>query len=726
VTALSEKSVKSRNKWLQKLSDEDKAHKPWRARAKAAEDEYCIYDKEDTKNPPYALFATTISLIHGRIYGQPPRPDVRKRHPSSPQNQPAQAPMGTAPPQMGGGQPAMPTNTGMPQGQPGMPQMAQPGNLPGGNGQLPGSTAGVPDPVADDNTIAMCLERCISYAIETTLFDNDAHMAVNDFLIAALGQCKVEMETDYEKIPVVNPLTGQPILDEEGQPLQTAQITNQEIHLTHFSHSQFRWEPRKSWRKVGWISFDHNMTRDDIEDQFNVKIEENSSGPSNGQSDDTQINVRPPQMDKYESVYVVHEIWDKAKRKRVWVTECYADLLDEEDDPLGLDDFYPCPKPMMANVNGRDLVPNPDYWQYASLCKQANELARRINIITENIKDIGFYDTSFGELKKINQHTDGTWIAVKDLLAKVRAMNDKASLDAILIQVPMADRVAVLQLLRQELIAVKEMVYEINGIPDIQRGITNPNDTATAQNIKNEWADIRTGQRVQVVALFFRDIFRLFSEIIATKFEKSQIEAMSGIALTDMQMATMRSDLATGYSVDVESDSTMVQNDSQSIADLTAFLQAFEPLLQNLLPGMQSGAVPAGLGTEILNMVVDKFKAGRDLQQQVESLPSTLQQLNQLTQQAQQATQHAQQLQQQLDQMNQADEARKNAQTQAEVQSKAAQAGKTQTETQLLTSDLPKKAADTSNTQADAALTAANAAIANRQNTSEAIMTGIQ
>lgn len=720
---MSDKSIKKRDKWLQKLSDEDKAHKTWRSRAKAAEDEYCVYDKEDTKNPPYALFATTINLIHGRIYGQPPRPDVRKRHPSSPQTQNAQQ---AVPQQATAGVQGLPPGANPnPNAQPpGLQQSGIPAPAPmGGQAQIGG---GASNAVTDDNTIAMCLERCISFAIETTLFDNDGHMAVQDFLITGLGQCKVEMETEWEKIPVTNPQTGVPILDGDGQPLQTAIITNQEVHLTHFSYSQFRWEPRKSWRKVGWVCFDHNMTRDDIEEQFNVEIQENSNGPGQTQSDDTQVNFAPPQMDKYESVYVVHEIWDKNAKKRLWVAECYPELLDEEDDPLGLDDFYPCPKPMMANVNGRDLVPNPDYWQYQSLCKQANQLALRIQGITPNIKDIGFYDTSFGELKKINQHNDGTYIAVNDLLAKTRSMNEKANLESVIVQMPMADKVSVLQMLRMELAATEQNVYKINGISDIQRGVTDPNDTATAQNIKNEWADIRTGQRVQIVALFFRDVFRLFSEIIATKFEKAQIEAMCGMQLTDMQIATMRSDLATDYSVDVESDSTMVQNDSQSVQELTAFLGAFEPLLQSLLPGMQSGAVPADLGTEILNMVVDKYKAGRDLQQSIAALPSTLQQLQQLTQTAQQAQQHAQQLQQQLDQMNQADEARKNAQTQADVQSKAAQAGKTQTETQLLTSDLPKKQADTNKVNADAALTAANAAIANRQNTSEAIMTGIQ
>ena len=169
----------------------------------------------------------------------------------------------------------------------------------------------------------MALERSISFTIETTLFDNDAHMAVNDFLIAGLGQCKIEMDTEIEMVPVLNPVTQEPILDEKGQPREQAQILSQEIHLRHFHHSQFRWEPCKDWRLCNWVAFDHYMTRDDIEDQFNVDIKDKGGGTE----DASEVDIRLPRMDKYENVYTVHEVWDKRTKKRIWVSECYQDVL---------------------------------------------------------------------------------------------------------------------------------------------------------------------------------------------------------------------------------------------------------------------------------------------------------------------------------------------------------------------------------------------------------------
>jgi len=571
----------------------------------------------------------------------------------------------------------------------------------------------------DDNTIAMCVERSISYTIDTTLFDRDAHLAVNDFLVAGYGVAKVEMDTETDLLPVLNPITQEPVLDADGQPLQQTIITKQCLNLRHFSWKQFRWHPCKDWRSCNWVAFEHYMTKDDIEDQFHVELAA-TTGQSSGTDSGDSLNRQPPQMSKYEDTYTVYEIWDKAKAKRVWVSECHPKELETEDDPLGLEGFFPCPAPMMANVSGEELLPNPDYWQYQSLVGQAKELADRIYQITKQVKDVAFYDAAFGELKKaVCDYSDGSFIAVNQLLERLRSQTGKASGDAIIYHLEMQEKVEVLQVLLQQLDAIKSRIYEINGIADIQRGISNPNDTATAQKIKNDWADIRTGQRVQVVALFFRDIFRIFGQLIAQKFQPDQIEAMSGIELTPLQLATMRSELATSYAIDVESDSTMTQDDAANQENTMQFVQAITGYLQQMLPAVAHGLMPADLAKEILLSIKDAFKAGRQLEQSINALPSTLQQLQGLTQQAQQAQQQTQQLQQQ------------NQQLQQQLQQAGAQ--KQQNETIKTQSDAMNKQANTEKQQAEAHILGTEAAkkeaeahMIQRQNIIEGAMTGIQ
>lgn len=701
-----------RDTWLNRLSDEDKAHATWRKRAADADKAYCDY-KEEEPGPLFPVFYTTINTIHGRIYGRPPKPDVRKRHPSSPLQS-------SAPQQQ----------AGAPQGAP--PPAAQAGGM---GAQLPSASvapapgpvaAAQPDPVADDNTIALTLERSLGYIIDTTMFDRDAHQAVNDFLIAACGVAKIEMETETDQIPVLNPITNQPILDEEGMPLQQSVIAAQTLRLRHFHHSQFRWEPCKDWSRCNWVSFDHFMTKDDIEDEFGVVLEE-GYGTGEGNEGDTQATgVKAPQRDKYEGVYTVHEIWDKRTKRQIFVSDCYPKELEVNDDPLELKDFFPCPAPMMANVSGRELLPSTEYWQYESLCKHADEIAGRIQNITKQVKDIAFYDLSFGELKETLNYSDGSFIGVKDLLARLRSANATATTESVICQLPMQAKTEVLQQLESQLELVKQRIYEINGIADIQRGISNPGDTATAQNIKNEWADIRTGQRVQVVALFFRDVFRLMAEIISKKFVRSEIQAMTGIPLSDMQMATMRSEVAEDYSVDVESDSTMIQNDSTNQESVMQFLQAFMQYLPQMSQAVQAGSIPGDLAREILAEIIDAFKAGRDLQQAVEAIPSTLQQLQGLQkqiqdgqQQTQQLQEQNQQLQQQVQQQNERKEAREDMRAQSDVQAKAASTQKTQVDARKVIQDAALESVETQGLAADVAMK-------NRQNVIEGAATGVQ
>ncbi len=580
--------------------------------------------------------------------------------------------------------------------------MGPPPNMGG-----PLSAPPITDAGADDNTIAMCIERALSYTIDTTLFDRDAHLVVNDYLVAGYGVAKVEMDSEIEQIPVLNPITQEPVLDEEGQPMQQAVIVEQCVNLRHFSWKQFRWHPCKDWRQCNWVAFEHYMTKDDIEDQFHVELAQNT-GQSSGTSSGDSLSRKPPQMAKYEDTYTVYEIWDKAKKERVWVSECHPKELDREDDPLELDGFFPCPAPMMANVSTEELLPNPDYWDYQELVKQANELADRIYQITKQVKDISFYDASFGDILKkgVQDYPDGSFVAVTQLLARLQKQDGKASGDAIIYHLEMEEKVMVLQQLIQQMEWVKSRIYEVNGIADIQRGISNPNDTATAQKIKNDWADIRTGQRVQTVALFFRDVFRIMAQLISQKFQPEQIEAMSGIQLSDLQLATMRSDLATSYAVDVESDSTMVQDDSATQEQVMQFTQAWTGYCTALLPLVKHDIMPADLFKEGLMLIKDAYKSGRQLEQTINALPSTLVQLQGLQQQTAQQGQQLQELQQQNQKLQEALQQsgmqklqNETVKTGADAQNKQANTEKQQAEAHILGAEAAKKEAEAHMTQ---------------------------
>ena len=76
---------------------------------------------------------------------------------------------------------------------------------------------------------------------------------------------------------------------------------------------------------------------------------------------------------------------------------------------------------------------------------------------------------------------------------------------------------------------VKQTIYEITGISDILRGATNPHETASAQNIKASWGSQRIQRFQGDVGRYCRDLFRMFAEIIVSKFDWEYLKQITSM-----------------------------------------------------------------------------------------------------------------------------------------------------------------------------------------------------
>lgn len=734
----SQKSLDLRAKWIRRLDDERKAHKDWLRQAQNAQAAYFADETPFAPSRPepavsYPLFASTIKVIHGRVFSQPPKPDVRKRYADDSGTKPNPSqPGGMGPP----ANPGMGANAGSAGAVPAQPTPGLSGAMPPSgppNGAVPPSPAGSmqgaapgmpgaggppaqpPPETVDDNKLAQCIERALGYVIDTTDFDYDGHAAVQDLLVASLGVLKVEMETETESQPVINPATGEPVMldketgrppdlsapEEQGEaaavearelvPAMQDVIVDQITKIRHFSFTQFHWEPQQNWSQVSWVAFDHWMTKPAIEERFNVTLEEDGGmGSDRSGSGVVGGDPKKPDAAKYKDLFCVHEIWDKKKKMRLFVMDEYQKgCLETEPDPLDLKDFFPCPKPMMLNVRGDDLVPMPDYTYCAFLFAQCNQLTNRISSMLKQVKDVAFYDASFGELAELRGNPpDGTYIPIKGLaqrLGQAGGAPGSGAFDSVLARQNNAPAVEVMQQLLQLTETFKQRIYEIYGVPDILRGSTDPNETATAQSIKAQWADVRIGEKVRIVALGFRDVFRIMAEIMAEKFQPDILEKMTGIQLNDLEIQVLRSDYGRCYAIDVESDSTVVQDEFAEKQQRLEFLNTITSFIEKIAPAIQQGAMPAELGKELLLFATNTFKNGRQLEQSIQGLPGQAEQLanlNQkiqtLTQQLDAATKQGQAATKQLQAINMGKEQRDNIKTMADVQKTGADTEHTQ------------------------------------------------
>src|SRR5690348_4841834 len=72
--------------------------------------------------------------------------------------------------------------------------------------------------------------------------------------------------------------------------------------------------------------------------------------------------------------------------------------------------------------------------------------------------------------------------------------------------------------------------YQITGLSDIIRGLSDPNETATAQQIKGQFSVLRISDAQTEVQRFCRDVIRICAEIIAG-YDLNTLKQISGVKL---------------------------------------------------------------------------------------------------------------------------------------------------------------------------------------------------
>lgn len=499
---------------------------------------------------------------------------------------------------------------------------------------------------------AMVVERSLGTLVDITPFHSAADRAVSDFLVAGLGVLWLEYEPK--------------IIDTEMGPM----IAEQRVLLKHVPWKRFHWECGKDWDDVDWVARDHYLSANEIYEQFGQRP--------------TEAAVEKEEKDDYK----VTEIYFRPKRQRIVIAECFDEPLEVAEDQLGLSGFFPCPQPMMANIRSKELVPMPDHAVYAKSYEYINRLVQRIQSITAQIKIAGFYDAQLSELGHITATDDGAYVPVSNLTERL-ASTGITDFSRVLATLPIAEKVTVVRELQALLMGEKARLDEHTGIADVVRGATNPNETAAAQQIKSSWANVRLSRKTSEVNRCLRDAFRIMAEIVAEHFTPESLFLLTGQQVNPFVMQVLKSDMIRTLAIDVETDSTVAIEDEEEKRQKIEFLNYVTPFLQNMLPAIQSGALPGDVGKELILFAIRAFKHGRQLEDAIEAAPGTMQQLAQFQQQLQQSQQQMQQMQQatqqaqqqaqqaqaQLQQVNAQDDQIRLAGTQAKAQAETAKAG---------------------------------------------------
>jgi len=531
------------------------------------------------------------------------------------------------------------------------------------------------------------LERVMEY--ETTQFndfDNAMSGAVQDRLLPGRGTAWIR----YEPI-IVN---DRPEVEEqdEAQVYNTIEDPTERIDAAHSPIDYVYWSdflhsPARTWDEVWWVARAVYMTKEEGVERFGDVFNNVSLTSSN-----TDMDGKNPLTAKmtYDKKAMVYEIWNKRTAKVCWIAKGYPQALDERDDPLELEEFFPCPKPLMATTTTGTMIPVPDYCEYEDQAQELDNLTQRIYLLTKACKAVGVFNAEFKELARMfSEGVDNKLFPVTGWAA----MSEKGGLKG---AIDMMDTSQIILTLRELYTAreqVKQSIYEIMGISDILRGSSKAQETLGAQQLKANFGSLRLKSSQGDVAKFATDIFKLKAQIICKFYPPELIVEMSGVmntpdgqdpqrlqaALQMLSNSTIRD-----FHIAVEADSLAQIDEQAEKQGAQEAIQAIGLFLREAIPMITQAPETLPMASEMLLFLVRRFRAGRGLESAVERAMKALQDKADAATQ-QQPGPPPEMLQMQAEQ--QAEQMRMQAQAQTEQMKMQAQAqieqGKAQLEMQM-------------------------------------------
>lgn len=497
--------------------------------------------------------------------------------------------------------------------------------------------AKLPKPVAerrfgDDDQVgrvaSMLLERALTYEIEEYA-DYRATMraCVLDRFLGGRGTAWVRYEPHMRAASSQLPIDGDQVtedIDEPQEELDYECAPVDYVHWKDFGHS-----PGRTWEEVSTVWRRVWMTRDALDERFpdaNIPLEARKS--------DDEI-TSGKESDSLSMVAEVYERWDKATKTVTWWHKTQG-ILDVKDDPLGLAEFFPCPRPLYATLANESLVPVPDFVLYQDQANSLDTLASRQGNLIQALRVCGVYDASEPSLQRMFTETeDNRLIPVSNWAAFSDKNGIKGSMELVDLN-PIAAALASCYEAGQQ---VTQSVYEITGISDIVRGQTQASETATAQQIKGQYASLRLKAYQDEVAAFASHLIRLKAQVMCAKFSPDTLKAIAAadqLQPADREMVPQALELLFGervnnpeaespnplrsFRIDVEADSLILLDEQQDKQDRIEFLTAVSGFMEKAtqMAAMAPDTVPL-LG-ELLKFGVGAFKAGRQMEGQIDAM----------------------------------------------------------------------------------------------------------
>lgn len=508
--------------------------------------------------------------------------------------------------------------------------------------------------VQKDNALsrlsALTGQRLLQFLIDTNSpespdLDEVVKQVVTEALVPGRGIPRVKYDASFA-------------LEGEVEKVETEEVCFEVVPWDQFLHGY-----AKHWEQVPWVAFEHRMSLEEAKESFGEatarKLQfteadsaegEDETGGKGGLFGRKQANSQGAQLAQ------VFEIWNRADKRVLFISpNLRTEPVKVVDDPLKLQGFFPCPKPLQLVRKITSLTPQTLYAMYEQQAVELNDLTTRITRIVRALKVRGYYNSTVEGLRNLLEAEDNTMLPITNA-GQLQAQGLR--LDDAIWLFPIERLVAVLQQLVAQRAQVKQVIFEITGIADIMRGSSQASETLGAQEIKNQWGTLRLKRLQKEVTRFIRDTLRIALEVMVTQFDAATVKAMTGLPfplreeklqaqaqLQQLQAVTppgaepppelqqlaavaqapdmdtilemLRDDTMRNFVIDIETNSTVDAEATEDKQDMAELMNALAQFLNGVTPLVESGAMPFDAAKVIMLNLLRRFRMGGEIEEAI-------------------------------------------------------------------------------------------------------------
>lgn len=388
---------------------------------------------------------------------------------------------------------------------------------------------------------AEVLERCVNYSLESYDFDQVLKDIRDEFLLLGKGQSWTRYVPTFEEAlqPEGSEQKDDGTKGESGKkPTASAEppeppvekLKYEEAVCDYVAFDDWGTNAARKWAEVRLVWRKVYMGRPALKKRFTKKMPNGAGTVGAMVPLDWKAEGSTEETKELFGKAVIYEVWDKDTKKAYWISKSFPGApLDMRADPLGLKDFFPCPKPALGTTSALTIIPTPDYVQYQDQAEELDDLTGRIAAVTKALRVVGFY-AGDENLSLQNMFKEGA----ENKLIRIDGWDEfvqRGGIKGLVEWNPVEQVYAALKGLYEARESCIAIIYQITGIPDIMRGETEASETAAAQGLKSTWGSSRCREKQKEMARFARDEMNIKGELIASKFAIETLKQMSGVQL---------------------------------------------------------------------------------------------------------------------------------------------------------------------------------------------------